>query len=96
METKYERWQKQGMSFYNLVQRQHLATCNNRLLLNAQEKTLCSTEDHLKRVALAADIPKCLQIAAAFVVRPAIFLLFCQLNSSIAKPLTIFYLYHGS
>ena len=39
-------------------------TCSNRLILKAQEKALRSTNNHPKRVALAADIPKFLQLSS--------------------------------
>ena len=51
-------------------------TYSNRLILKAREKSLRSTDDHPKRVALAADILNTFKIAAAFFVRPTAFLLF--------------------
>ena len=41
-------------------------TCRNQLILKAQETAWCSTDDHPKRVALAADIPQCLQNCCSF------------------------------
>ena len=41
-------------------------TCSSRLILNASEKELHSTNDHSKRVALADDIPQRLQNRSSF------------------------------
>ena len=41
-------------------------TCSNRLILKATKKALRSTNDHPKRVALAADIPERLQNHCSF------------------------------
>ena len=45
---------------------QSYQTCSNRLILKAREKALCSTDDHPKRVALAANIPQRLQNRSSF------------------------------
>ena len=45
---------------------QSYQTCSNRLILKAREKALRSTDDHPKRVALAANIPQRLQNRSSF------------------------------
>ena len=45
---------------------QSYQTCSNRLILKASEKTLRSTEDHPKSVALATNIPQRLQSCCSF------------------------------
>ena len=41
-------------------------TCSNHLILKAREKAFCSTYDHAKHVAPAADIPQHLQDYSSF------------------------------
>ena len=45
---------------------QSYQTCSNCLILKAQEKVLRSTENHPSCVALAADMPQCLQNHCSF------------------------------
>ena len=45
---------------------QSYQTCSNRLILKASEKTLRSTDDHPKSVALATNIPQRLQRCCSF------------------------------
>ena len=41
-------------------------TCSNQYILKAPEKALRSTDDHTKRVALAADVPQRLENRCSF------------------------------
>ena len=54
----------EALSFESDVQIYH--TWSNWLSLKAQEKSLRSTDDYPKRVALAADIPQCFQNCCSF------------------------------
>ena len=45
---------------------QSYQTCSNRLILKASEKAMRSSDDHLKRVALATNIPQRLQNHCSF------------------------------
>ena len=66
-------------------------TYSNQFILEAHERTLHNTQDHSKRVTLAADIINAFRIAAAFGVKRTM-----QLNLIITKPSNIFIHYHAS
>ena len=70
-------------------------TCSNHLILKAREKTLCSTNNHPKRVALAADIPLVFKIAQASVENQN-FPLYYHPNFNTDRTSSTFHLHHGS
>ena len=45
---------------------QSYSTCSKCLILKANEKARCSTDDHPKRIALEVDIPQSLQSCSSF------------------------------
>ena len=60
-------------------------TCNNRLNMRAWKKALQSSDDHLKRLALTANIPQHLLNHCSFHCNANIFQHFWQLNSCTIK-----------
>ena len=71
-------------------------TCSSRLILNASEKELHSTNDHSKRVALADDIPQRLQNRSSFRRKAEEISTLLPLHFNTDRVSSIFHLHHGS
>ena len=75
---------------------QSYPTCSKRLILKANEKAVCSTDNHPKRIALDVNILQRLQSCSSLHWKVKNSQLSCHLTLNIDKTSLISHLHHGS
>ena len=83
-------------SFMTEANVQSYPTCSKRLILKANEKAVCSTDNHPKRIALDVNILQRLQSCSSLHWKVKNSQLSCHLTLNIDKTSLISHLHHGS